>query len=573
MGLTLPVLRSWQPGALASAGQEVATTSATVDDHLQTMTRSMDAAQESWAGDTADAALGHTERVVTAGHRTATALVSLADVLVSAATELSSAQEAALALVENARAEGHLVFDDGRVQAPPVPPGPVPVSAGTAEARQRALNSGAEQHATQIGRALDAAAEADAHWSARITQAVDDIAEMAAKPVTGGAGELSAPVRSIVDGTSQLPSDPQALRDFWAELSAEEKEALIAHDPGIGNRDGIPAVDRDHINQRFLADLRADEQADYDALIAEHPEWSDGFPFDQYGYGERSDAYARYQQWQEKVDGSAQLLRGYDGVGGALGDGPTGNPPRYLLGIDGADRAIIATGNPDTAANVATLVPGTGSTLAGIGGDVDRSQRMLDAAVASGAQSASVATWYGYDAPPSIPNATDEVYAEGGAPALVSFQDGLRATHDGPPSTNTVVGHSYGSTLIGAAATDGHSLNADNLAFVGSPGTLTDDVTDLRLDGVAPAQNGEHVYATAARHDPVPQYGDVTRVFGPNPAGFGYGAHVFTSDSGTRGPWYAGGFHTDAHSEYWEYGSPSLRGLGQIIVGRGSTVQ
>ncbi|MBP2476576.1 hypothetical protein JOF53_005448 [Crossiella equi] len=37
-----------------------------------------------------------------------------------------------------------------------------------------------------------------------------------------------------------------------------------------------------------------------------------------------------------------------------------------MLGVnaDGNGRAIVAMGNPDTAANVATLVPGTGSSLA-----------------------------------------------------------------------------------------------------------------------------------------------------------------------------------------------------------------
>ena len=68
----------------------------------------------------------------------------------------------------------------------------------------------------------------------------------------------------------------------------------------------------------------------------------------------------------------------------------------------------------------------------------------------------SVTTWMGYDPPMNVfTDAPSTSYAHNGAPALDSFQAGLRASHvdvaAAGPSVNTVIGHSYGSTLVGAA--------------------------------------------------------------------------------------------------------------------------
>lgn len=561
--LTLPVLREWQTSVLGHAGQAVAAASASVDDHLLGMQRAMDIAQDGWSGDTAAAALGRIDRVLTAGNRTATALVSLSDVLASAATGLQHAKDDVLAAVEDARAQGYLVFDDGRVQGPAVtfPAGSSPSTADNAAAQQASSSLVAQQHATTISQRLAAAAQTDVEWAAKIIGAVNDVQDMANKAVTKDSGGLSPAV----------PSDPRALHNFWAACSAEEKEALFAAEPGIGNRDGIPVVDRDHFNQRHLADLRAAERDKLEGLLAEHPEGQNGFLAGRYAHGQGVDDSAAQAEWKAKVDASTELIRGYDAVTTGVGDGPNGVPPRYLLGVDGADRAVVATGNPDTATNVATMVPGTSSTLSGIGGDLDRGTNLYDQTLVNGASSAAVVTWFGYDAPPTLERATDEVFAEKGAPALDSFQDGLRVTHDGPPSYNTVVGHSYGTTLVGTAATGSASLNADTMVLVGSPGAMADNVTDFHLDGVDPADNTSHVYASTARYDPVQLY-DITGDFGRDPNGFGFGATTFTSDS-EAGPWYALGWNPDDHSSYWDQNSQSLDAMADIVAGNGASLR
>ncbi len=558
--LTVAGVRRWYPSALTAAGAQVATTSTTVEEHLRSMTRSTQTVRERWRGEGADSAEERVARVRAAGERTTTALVTLADVLSSAAGDLAAAKDAVARLVANAQADGFTVSDDGIVWPPTAPLSGVAFGPEAA-ARQASLNSAAEQHAAMIERALFAAAMADTEWATQIGTAVADLASSAGAPV--GEGSLSSAVQDIVDGVVRLPSDPQALHDFWSRLSARDKEALAAAEPGLGNRDGIPAVDRDHLNRRYLLDLRSAEQACYDAVAARHADWASGMTPRAVPHPnpQQSAAYDVYRQWQRDLEESRRLLAGYDEVQRVLAQRPADDSARYLLGIDGTDRAVIATGNPDTASNVATYVPGTGSTLAGIGGGVERADAMI-AAAARGDGTTSLVTWFGYRAPPELLDATDVSYAEGGAPELARFQDGLRVTHDGAPSHNVVVGHSYGTTVVGTAASGATPFAADDIVLVASPGANANSVEEFTLRGIATDQNGQHVYATTAAGDPVPLYSG-TGDFGPNPDGPFFGSRTFTSDPGA--PW-------DAHSSYWDVGSAGLTNMGLIIAGLGRSV-
>jgi pimeloyl-ACP methyl ester carboxylesterase len=206
---------------------------------------------------------------------------------------------------------------------------------------------------------------------------------------------------------------------------------------------------------------------------------------------------------------------------------------------------------------------------------------MVWAATRSGSPSTAVITWQGYDAPTDIPSAASESYADNGKAALAGFEEGLRVSHPGAPSHNTVIGHSYGTTVVGHAARDG-GLNADDLVFVASPGVGTDTASQLHLDGVNQADVGRHVHSTVADHDMIKvtnidlapplsgQHLDVA--LGPDPADPKFGAQVFSSDPGTAGPWYESGLSGAAHSEYWDIKSTgpsaSLANMGQIIAGK-----
>lgn len=149
--------------------------------------------------------------------------------------------------------------------------------------------------------------------------------------------------------------------------------------------------------------------------------------------------------------------------------------------------------------------------------------------------------------------------AEGAVDELSDFQDGLRATHQGPPSNNTVIGHSYGSTVVGHTAQGDQGLDADELVFVGSPGVNADHVTDL---GFSP----ENVHASTAEHDKINDgaIGMGSKgAHGTDPTTEDFGATGFVSNEGTEG----GSFLGDAHSEYFDENNSSLEHMGKIITG------
>jgi hypothetical protein len=216
--------------------------------------------------------------------------------------------------------------------------------------------------------------------------------------------------------------------------------------------------------------------------------------------------------------------------------GTNGLPEAYLLEFssEGDGRAVVANGNPDTADHTAVYVPGTTSELGNIDGNMSRMVNLWHSAnnEADGKSVATI-TWLGYEAPDSVAkDAPFEHYAYDGAPAFRNFMDGLDASHSSDsPSHTTVIAHSYGSTLVGAAAETGH-LNADDVIFAGSPGVK---------DG-----------------DPVPDLGR----WGHGGDGFiipsdpEFGSNQLTTD-------------TEGHSGYWEGGSTSLHNQALVVVGKG----
>jgi pimeloyl-ACP methyl ester carboxylesterase len=350
-------------------------------------------------------------------------------------------------------------------------------------------------------------------------------------------------------------TSPADAKKWWESLSPMQQESLLfTHAAEIGSLDGIPSVVRDRANRNHLAELKGQVVADIERLE---------------GKDHRSD------DENKRLDDARKKLHGIEDVEKRINqpDPKKGQQPAFLLGIDtaGNGRAIVAMGNPDTATNVATYVPGTGARLEMVGADMDRADKMLASAGRVGSPSTSVITWIGYDAPQSIfPDAASESYAESAKKDLDRFQDGLRATHQGPPSHNTVLGHSYGSTVIGHTARD-EGINADALVFVGSPGVGVNNVTELNF----PA---DHVYATVAEHDIIhlANMEDPEDIHEIDPTAEDFGAKVFGSDPGTEGPWILGGLSEEAHSQYWDIydngaENKSLRNMGRIIAGQHTT--
>jgi hypothetical protein len=312
---------------------------------------------------------------------------------------------------------------------------------------------------------------------------------------------------SIVVGWG-LGTDPRQVAVWWAGLSMPERDWLVANRPGlVGALDGVPAVDRDAANRLILA---------------------------------------REQNRNPGLTAIADRL-----ADPAL-------PRAYLLQLDpaGDGRAVVAIGDPDHATDVLVEVPGAGASLAGMASLIGRADAVLEAAARLGPDHRLVTVaWLGYD-PPDGADAALTRAADGGRPALDSFVDGLRATHQGAPAHTTVLGHSYGSLTVGVTAHD-RGLDADDLIFVGSPGVGVDSASALGVD---------EVWSSTAANDPVQRYApgpgqlavdaldNALRPFahhvgdadpdaflwhGVNPSHPAFGGHVFASDpdGGHNGYW------------------------------------
>lgn len=230
--------------------------------------------------------------------------------------------------------------------------------------------------------------------------------------------------------------------------------------------------------------------------------------------------------------------------------------------LDGYD---AVRGAPDKATRAAIFVPGTGQDMATFDGSDNKSLKMYQATLAAaptlGPNDVSVTTWMGYDRPMDLIEAADPEHAANGGSALDTFLDGMHASHDGPPAIDTVIGHSYGSTLVGGAATGGGHLAAENVIAVGSPGMLTSHASDLNLEANA------NVYSITARNDIIHAATGMT--LGADPFATDFGATRLDASPGPT--WGPGLPSVPAHSSYWDPGNPALENMGAIIAGRPPT--
>ncbi|MFD9892819.1 alpha/beta hydrolase [Amycolatopsis sp. NPDC059027] len=526
-------VRRWEPGAVgevADALGQRCTTLVGVNEDLHAVVKLDD-----WSGDAAVAARTRGGSLVSGLEQR----VAEASAVRHAAHEAQVALDRITAYVretdELAARNGLTIGTDGVIVLVPHT-GPLSPDVAAAQARVRA------ELADRVEQILRHAADVDADFAAVLLRA------MRGEITDQGVGTLAqaAEVGAGQGGLSVIgPPEharPGEVKAWWDSLSDTAKGTILRDNPDlIRNLDGIPVVDRDAANRAVL-------KREIDRF--------------------RSDP---------SPEGQGKL-RGLLEIDKRLRQPGAGQQQAFLMGLDtsGDGKVIVASGNPDTAANVATYVPGTGSDLANIGTDLGRSDKMLHAAEVSGSPSTAVVTWLGYDAPNGLGDAIGSSYAENATTSLQGFEEGMRATHQGPPAHSTVLGHSYGTTVVGLAAHNG-GLNADELVFVASPGVGVDHASDLHLAGVAQADIGQHVHATVAQHDIINtanfELSDGAgpgedRILGPDPTAKAFGGQTFTSAPGTAGPAYLGGYSEQAHSEYWEDRNPSLNNIGQVIAGK-----
>lgn len=572
MSATVSQVRGWNPIALVDIASSLAAVNAEFDDLVNDVGRATKDGLSHWEGDAATAASARSVADRIAATHLVTAVDDEANEFGSAAGLLTEVRTSTLAAVEAAVAGGFTVSDEGSVTAPVC-------SSGNLVADlllQSSFDEQARRHEAVVRGLLRSAADVDRMCADSLQRAIDAIAEISESP--GAPDHYNDDVRAILDGNAFLPDDPLELAAFWDGLTPAEKDGLAAWDPTIGNRDGLPAVDKARLNEDLLVPITAAAESDLATVEARDPDWARGEnvpPTEGLLDDDQQALRKEWESWTDDREEASSAVAGLHEVRNQLDRDD--DISRFLMNIDDHGRGVIALNNPDTANNVATYVPGTGTELSKMGGDMTRADHILaEANKLSPGSENSVVMWMGYDSPPGFSDAARTTFADAGAPRLDSFQDGLRAAHDGPPSHNTVIGHSYGSTVVGHAMSDGGSLDVDNVVFAGSPGVGVNRAYELALDGVDSERMTDHVFVTAAPADPVTWIGEIAPAVahGADPTVEAFGATVFESAPGdySIGVPVLGdiGFDPPSHSSYFEPGTPSLRSMAQIITNTGN---
>ena len=377
---------------------------------------------------------------------------------------------------------------------------------------------------------------------------------------------------------------PEERAKYWSQQSEAQKRHLCDKYPDlIGNADGVEGWARDRANRNRLPGLKKeaeDNVSTYTELLKSP--WIDGNTRAYYltELDKAEKAVKAYAAVQEQLDKGISL-EDYQ-------HGKKGDPVSLLtLQNDGARvKAAMGQGDVDHAKNVATFVPGIGTTVEGSMGDYMRQTKNLrSAAMAQGNLSArDVATvaWLGYDAPgkadlnqpQNIPGIISPFLAQSGSDRLAGFMNGMQASRDygAGDAHMTLVGHSYGSSTSGMAATKVKYGVIDDLVLCGSPGMGTYDAKNYHVDQkhlwVSGVPKGDSVQGMGAIR------GGIVGSLGKNPMDSDSG-FTHLSDDATGSPKYNKdapaskpfNFNFDNHSIYLEDGTETLQDIGRVAAG------
>lgn len=250
-------------------------------------------------------------------------------------------------------------------------------------------------------------------------------------------------------------------------------------------------------------------------------------------------------------------------------DPVTGENLAFLLiyrpeAFGGDGGVAMSLGNPDTADDVTSFVPGLTSEATSLESNMSSIDRLLQAADdKNGDRTTAAITWIDYNAPSGLPGDPVDFAlvatpgkAQAGGERFSDFIDGLRASDEGSRAHVTAIGHSYGSTTVSYAA-GRYGLEADDLVLIGSPGAGPAATADELMP------HGS-VYVGSADYDPVTLLGAPgIGALGQDPAQADFGAHRFEVDPGS----YRVQDLLDNHSTYFDDDSSSLDAMAEVVAG------
>jgi Alpha/beta hydrolase len=450
---------------------------------------------ECWYGPAAQAAggaLGEVSAVVTTVTTALTESLDQAEQLLAAAATAQELAEHALAAAAAVPVE---LDATGRLVG--LRPAGVDGAAAGLDTDQTAAALRAQELADE---ALEAAARAGVAAGA----AAEALAGLGvAGPFTPGGFETLAslvPQARFPLATTMLTRPPDEVSAWWAGLSTPEREAAIDRAPVVvGGLEGLPAWARDEANRRHLDQVLADP-------------------------GAAGHAVAR---------SVAAEIAAREGVGETV---------QLVQFLPQQELAALARGDMDTADSVVVAVPGMRNSVdddlddlaAGAGALADAAR-----AAAPGLSVAAVA-WFGYR-PPMASGALGSSASRAGGRALDGFLDGVAASRAADPARVVVSAHSYGTTVVDAAAEEPGVLAADAVVLNGSPG----------MDNDAEGLEVAEVYEASSPADPItwaPWRGDIQTWVGS------FGAVELPT-----GP-------VMMHTEYYDEYFPTRAAIGEVIA-------
>lgn len=194
------------------------------------------------------------------------------------------------------------------------------------------------------------------------------------------------------------------------------------------------------------------------------------------------------------------------------------HPDLRLLEVTDKHWAGMVGPPPEDTDNLVVFVPGVGSDgNDSIGGQIDRARTQAAAMGGTG-------LIYGYDAPDRLLSGTSSGAAHTAGPQLREFLADVDQRY--PSHHVTVVGYSYGSVVVGNAASGQAPMRADDVLFVGSPGTGLASTEEMNLRGDNP-----QVHAARRALDPVSGMAYSNGgLFGVNPAAPTFGAQPWPGE-------------------------------------------
>lgn len=224
---------------------------------------------------------------------------------------------------------------------------------------------------------------------------------------------------------------------------------------------------------------------------------------------------------------------------------------RHILSLRVGDpsgdfRVVEVLGDLETASRVIVEVPGMSTGPSQFDGVGHTDARALRAELTNRGLDGSVAvvSWANYQIPQTLPQAMEAGAAQAGGVALSQFVHSLNSAGFAPDMV-TVVGHSYGSALLGYAMEDG--LGAKTAVAVGSPGMGGAD------SRAALGSPDTELWVGEADWDLVAD----TAVLGADPSDAEFGAKTLPTDGST------------GHSEYFKPGSQSIRAIVDVAIDEG----